>query len=206
MSDSSFDDFYVAFSERFRGSYDEIKRRLLVHAETLRKSGGPPGTLLDLGPGRGEWLDIARENSWQCTGVESNERMAHTARSRGFDVVVAEAIGYLATLPSDSVGAVTAFHVIEHLPPASQLQLFLDAHRVLKPSGFLILEWPNAENHDVSRYTFWVDPTHRSLLPHELVSFMAEYAGFAQPRILRLDCGKVVTNAAMDIALVARKP
>jgi len=204
--DSDFQDFYAAFSERFRGPYEVIKERLRVHAETLGAAGGPPGRLVDLGVGRGEWLELAAEAGWACTGVDSNSRIVATARARGFDVVESDALAYVATIAPDSLGAVTAFHIIEHLPSPVQLRLFHAVFRALKPGGFLIAEWPNAEHPRVAQYNFWFDPTHQSLLPHELVTFMAEYVGFSDIRITRLDAGKVVEAAAMDIAMLARKP
>ena len=206
MSDPHFDAFYVAFSERFRGPYQEIKRRLDVHARTLRDAGGPPGPLLDLGSGRGEWLEIAREAGWPCTGVEHNETIAAKARERGFDVVHADILDYLGAAQGASFGVVSGFHVIEHLPAESQLRLVREAFRTLVPGGFLILEWPDAQGSGVAGYTFWVDPTHRALLPTELVAFMAEYEGFCDVRIQRLELGKVVKSPSFDVALVARKP
>lgn len=203
---SAFDDFYAAFSERFRGPYAVIKERLRVHARTVREAGEPLGRLLDLGVGRGEWMELAAEAGWQCTGIDTNPTIVAGTRARGFDVIQVDALEYIRGLGAASIGVVTAFHIIEHLPPEAQLQLFLDAFRILKPGGLLLVEWPNAEHPRVAEYDFWVDPTHRTLLPHELVSFMAEHVGFADLKLLRLDNGKIVHKPARDIALVAHKP
>ncbi|HXW76574.1 MAG TPA: class I SAM-dependent methyltransferase [Candidatus Eremiobacteraceae bacterium] len=203
---SEFDAFYAAFSERFRGPYDLVKRRLRVHAEYLKANGGPPGPLLDLGVGRGEWLAIAAEFGWPCTAVDHNPKVVAAAKAHGFDVIAADAFDHMRTLPAESLGAVTAFHIIEHLEAHDQVRLFREAFRLLKPSGYLILEWPNPEHPRVSAYSFWLDPTHRVPLPHELLAFMAEYSGFTDMKLVRLDDGKPVDKPALDIALIARKP
>jgi SAM-dependent methyltransferase len=203
---NDFDAFYAAFSDRFRGSYEVVKRRLAVHADTLTSAGGSTGPMLDLGVGHGEWLAIAAERGWKCTGVDHNSAIAGAARARGHDVVDADALEFMASSPGSTFAAITGFHIVEHLSPEDQLRLFRESFRLLKPGGHLILEWPNVEHPWVAQYSFWFDPTHRAPLPHELVSFMAEYAGFTDRKIVRLDDGKIVDRAAMDIALYARKP
>jgi SAM-dependent methyltransferase len=200
-----FDAFYAAFSDRFRGAYDVVKRRLQVHADYLARAGGPPGPMLDLGVGHGEWLAIAQERGWLCTAVDHNPAIAVAARDRGFDVVDADALEFMSAAPAAAYAAVTGFHIVEHLPPDAQVRLFREAHRILKPGGHLIVEWPNAEHPWVAQYSFWFDPTHRAPLPHELVEFMAEYAGFDDRTLVRIDDGKIVEKPAMDIALIARK-
>jgi len=201
-----FDAFYAAFGERFRGPSDLVKRRLGVHARWLQSHGGPGGRMLDIGVGRGEWLEIAAEHGWDCMAVDNNPHVVAAAKSRGITVTQADAFEFMRSLAADSLGTVTAFHVIEHLPADAQVRLFCEAFRVLRPRGYFILEWPNPEHPRVSQYTFWFDPTHRTPLPHELVAFMAEYAGFGEVSLARLDDGKVVDKPAFDIALMARKP
>ena len=57
-------DFYRAFEERYRGSRDLIKSRLEVYNPFIQsiKSIYPDGHALDIGCGRGEWLELLREN------------------------------------------------------------------------------------------------------------------------------------------------
>jgi len=113
---------------------------------------------------------------------------------------------YLAAQPAAALGAVTAFHLIEHFNAAQRLALLRGAQRALASGGWLIMEWPNAAHPRVAQYTFWLDPTHQSLLPIELATFMAEFAGFSDIETIRLDEGQPVAFEALDIALRARKP
>lgn len=209
MSSSSGDDFsafYAALSARFRGPYDEIKRRLRVHAHWLAASGGPPGPVVDLGVGRGEWIELAREAGWTVVGIDDNPDIVSETRARGFEVVESDALLYLDSVEAGSVGAVTAFHLIEHLSAADRLHLLRSAHRALAAGGFVLLEWPNIAHPRVAQYTYWLDPTHNAPLPRELAEFMTEHAGFTDIRVTRLDAGQPVGFEALDLALWARKP
>lgn len=198
--------FYKAFSERFRSSFEDVTQRLSVHARFLASAGGPPGPVVDLGGGRGEWAAIAREAGWEAVSVENNAAIVADSRERGISVVQAHALDYLEGLAQGSIGAVTAFHFVEHLPLAQKLRLFSSAYRALAPGGFLIMEWPNIAHPRVAQYTFWLDPTHDAPFPGDLAAFMAEYAGFTDIALTRLDGGVPVAFEALDIALTARKP
>lgn len=198
--------FYKAFSERFRSSFEDVKQSLAVHARFLETAGGPPGPVVDLGVGRGEWIELASAAGWTAIGVDSNAEIVAASRARGFEIVESDAMEYLERVAPDSLGAVTGFHLIEHLAPEDKLRLLRGAYRALAPGGFVILEWPNIGHPRVAQYTFWLDPTHGAPLPGELAAFMAEYAGFTEVKLTRLDAGKPVGFEALDIALTARKP
>lgn len=198
--------FYKAFSERFRSSFEDVTQRLSVHAQFLAAAGGPPGPLVDLGGGRGEWIAIARQAGWEAQSVENNADIAADSRERGIAVIEAHALDYLDSAAPGTLGAVTAFHFVEHLPLEQKLRLFRGAYRALAPGGFLILEWPNIAHPRVAHYTFWLDPTHDAPFPGDLAAFMAEYAGFTEVALTRLDAGVPVGFEALDIALTARKP
>jgi O-antigen chain-terminating methyltransferase len=209
VSASAADDysaFYAAFSERFRSSFDDVKQRLSVHARFLAAAGGPPGPVVDLGVGRGEWIELATASGWKAIGVDNNADIIAASRKRGFEIVESDAMEYLERTATGSLGAVTGFHIIEHLTPSDKLRLIRSAYRALAPGGWLILEWPNIGHPRVAQYTFWLDPTHGPPLPGELAAFMAEYAGFTDIQLVRLDAGKPVGFEALDIALIARKP
>lgn len=203
--DSDFSSFYHAFSARFRGPHELVKARLRVHAEFLAAA-KLPGPAVDLGVGRGEWIELAREHGFHTIAVDNNPDIVAAARNRGFEVVEADALDYLAQAPEGSLGAVTGFHLIEHLQSPQRLRFVRDAWRALARGGWLILEWPNMRHPLVAQYTFWLDPTHQSPLPSELMAFMAEYAGFEDIAIVRLDAGRPVSFEAFDVALRARKP
>jgi SAM-dependent methyltransferase len=205
LSGDDFSAFYKSFSERFRGPFESVKARLRLHADFLAAH-NVPGPIVDLGVGRGEWLELAREAGLAARGVDSNPNIVADARARGFEVIEADALDFLEATAPGSLGAVTAFHLIEHLTPQQRLRLLRGAHRALASGGVLLLEWPNIGHPRVAQVTFWLDPTHQSPLPGELAAFMAEYAGFVGIDLVRIDAGEAVGFEAMDVALRASKP
>ena len=182
------DAFYAALEDEFRGSRQEIKERLGVYLAKLTQAGigGEAMPILDVGCGRGEWLELLREHQFHASGVDLNRVLLAICREQGLPVMEADAVEHLRSLPEASLGAVTAFHVIEHLRLPQLLDLLDAARRVLKPGGIAIFETPNPNNLFVSSRYFYIDPTHRHPIPLELGRFLAEARGFERVEILEL--------------------
>lgn len=181
--------FHARFASVFRGSPEEITRRQAVYLPLLASLRDlfPDGTLLDLGCGRGEWLELVAAAGWQAIGVETDVGKQAFTTEAGLKVHRAEALAYLQGLPAGSQAVVTAFHLAEHLSFADLGNLIAESHRVLRPGGLLILETPNPENLSVGACSFYSDPTHRAPLPPDLLRFLVEVAGFVDCRVLRLN-------------------
>ncbi|KFN41927.1 methyltransferase domain-containing protein [Arenimonas metalli] len=183
----SLDTLYVEFEEQFRGSPELIRERALPYLDFLREAeaGGLYTPVLDLGCGRGDWLDVLREHGFNAHGVDSNEAFVGICRDRGLDVTTADVISYLRSLPDASQGAVTGMHIAEHLPFEVLIELLDQCHRVLCVGGLLALETPNPENLTVATLTFYMDPTHRNPLPPEALRWMVQSRGFERVHIER---------------------
>ena len=182
------DPFYRAFEERHRGSRELIKSRLEVYlpfVEPLKTLYKAP-EILDLGCGRGEWLELMQHNGFQAKGVDLDEGMLSACRELNLNVCQADALDYLRGLTANRLSVVSAFHVVEHISFEALRQLVDEAYRVLKPGGLLILETPNSENLVVGTSGFYLDPTHQRPLPAQLLAFVVEYAGFARVKTLYL--------------------
>jgi O-antigen chain-terminating methyltransferase len=183
---SGMDSLYLTFEDQFRGSREEIKTRLETYLPRIRQaSTGVP--IVDLGCGRGEWLELLRDLGMLARGVDLNPKMAEECRKRGLEVAEGDAIAYLRSLPDACLGAVTGFHVIEHLPWGGFVTLLDETVRVLKPGGLAIFETPNPENLIVGSCNFYADPTHYKPLFPPTIQFMAEYRGLVNVEILRLN-------------------
>ena len=182
------DAFYATFEDRFRGTREDIRQRVEVYLPYVRAAGAgsAQAPLLDVGCGRGEWIELLGEQGLVAAGVDVNDVAVAGCRARGLDVVRADAIGHLRSLPAGALGAVSALHVIEHLPFARIVELFDEAHRALRPGGVVIFETPNPENLVVGACGFYYDPTHLRPLPPEPFRFVLEQRGFARVEILRL--------------------
>ena len=182
------DALYVSFEDQFRGSREDIKERLRVYLPTLKQAqlGTDEMPVLDVGCGRGEWLELLKEQSLRAQGIDVNRILVEECQRQGLEVIERDVIVYLRTLPDASLGAVTGFHIIEHLPFEVLVKLMDETVRVLKPGGVAIFETPNPENVLVGSYTFYLDPTHRNPLPSAVVKFMAEARGLCRVEVMPL--------------------
>ncbi len=182
------DAFYVAFEDTFRGSREDIFNRLKVFLPLIEeaKLGTSDSVVLDVGCGRGEWLELLRESGYTARGLDINRVMIEQCLSRGFEVIESDVISYLQSLEDSSLGAVTGFHIIEHLPFETLMTLFTEAIRVIKPGGLVIFETPNPENILVGSCNFYIDPTHRNPLPSSTIHFLAESQGLERVKIIKL--------------------
>jgi SAM-dependent methyltransferase len=174
------DAFYLSFEDRFRGPRKEIKKRVEIYLPLIRKAGAgvKRAPVLDLGCGRGEWLELLKEKKLQANGVDINSVMLAQCRQRKLKVVLADAVAHLRTLPASSLGAVTGFHIIEHLEFDVLMDLFAETIRVLRPGGVAIFESPNCKNLVVGATNFNIDPTHRNPVFPETAQFMLSIRGF----------------------------
>ena len=202
------DSLYAAFEDVFRGAREDIKQRLAFYVEHLALAGAgqPDHPVLDIGCGRGEWLDLLREHGMAAYGIDSNLIMVERTTALGLDARHADLLAHLRGLGDASRGAVTAFHVVEHLPFGTLVDFLDETLRVLVPGGILVIESPNAETVRVGATTFYNDPTHRNPVLPEPLRFVIEHRGFASAEIIRLHpfTQGLLTAATEDANLLNR--
>jgi SAM-dependent methyltransferase len=183
-----FDEFYFDFENKFRGTSEEVKARMQPYVALVRKSPvDPKRPLLDVGSGRGDWLALLKENGLPAKGVDIDDRMVEASAALGLDVVQQDALEYLKSVPPGSLGAVSGFHIIEHLPFWQLIALMDETLRVLAPGGVAFFETPNPENLAVAACNFYFDPTHLKPLPPLLMKYLMESRDFADVEIVRLN-------------------
>lgn len=186
--DHLFDAMYVEFENKFRGTRKEIKERIKGYLpylkDALKSTDNAP--VLDVGCGRGEWLELLKENNIKAQGLDLNRIMIAQCKKLGLDVMEADLIEYLRNLKNNTLSVITGFHIIEHLPFKKLISLFDESLRVLKPGGLVIFETPNPENILVGAHYFYIDPTHINPLVPATMDYIAEQRGFNKIEIKRL--------------------
>lgn len=174
------DTFYHRLENRYRGSRTEIKRRLRtylpdVEAAVIRTRNLP---VLDIGCGRGEWLELLAEAGIPASGIDINPTQFETPDTMGLDVRSGEAVDVLSKAESSSLSVISAHHVVEHLPFDTVAWITREAMRVLAPGGILLFETPNTRNVLVGATTFHTDPTHIKPMPEQVLGVLFETVGF----------------------------
>jgi O-antigen chain-terminating methyltransferase len=188
-AEHTLDAFYLALEEQFRGSRAEIKNRLQVYLPLIAEAGvgRADKPILDVGCGRGEWLELLAENDLRASGIDSNRMQVAKSREFNLEVSEAELLSYLRSINDSSLGAVTGFHIVEHLPIETLVAFLDETVRVVKPGGLVIFETPNPENVLVGSCNFYFDPTHRNPLPAPVLKFLVESRGFQNVQVLKLN-------------------
>ena len=185
-----FSRLYKSFEDKFRGSKEEIKNRLSIYLPFLNQyKENKDALILDLGCGRGEWLEILKENKFLAKGIDSNPNILDSI-SRDFDIKQADALSYLKSLKDSSVCVITGFHIIEHIPFDTVLEILEQALRVLKKGGLIIFETPNPRNILVGASDFYLDPSHKSPLHPMTMKFFTKQIGFTNVKALIINNNK----------------
>lgn len=147
---------YLALERRHRGSEEEIAARIAAYLPYLVGK----GTVLDLGCGRGEALEVLGAHGIAARGVDVSGEMVALCREKGLDAERADLFAALEATPPGTLGGVVSFHVVEHLPGEAVERLARLAWRALARDGVLILETPSPLSLVMAARNFWIDPTH----------------------------------------------
>ncbi len=178
---------WAMFADRFRGTEEFVRERQRAYVPLFEKHEG----VLDIGCGRGEFLELMRESGVPARGIETSSNMVAICRAKGLDAVAADAFQYLPSLPEESLDGVFCAHVVEHLPAERLPSLLLAAAAKLKKGGIIAIETPNPECLAIFASHFYLDPTHVRPVPPPLLAFYLEEAGFGQIEQRRLSPAKL---------------
>jgi O-antigen chain-terminating methyltransferase len=165
---------YFGFEERFRGSEEDIKARQRAYVEYFRGQ----NDILDIGCGRGEFLELLGETGITVKGVDLDLDMILYCREKGLDVVQEDGLAYLDSLPDEALGGIFAAQVIEHLEPTLIIDLVKLCRRKLRPGGILILETLNPKCLMIFAESFYMDFSHIKPIHPEAMKFLFESTGF----------------------------
>ncbi len=175
----SFD--YTRFADRFRGSEDYVRENQRFYVPLFREA----GRVLDIGCGRGEFLELLRHHNIPARGIEMSEESVGYCLSKGLEVEKADLFTYLAALPESSEDVIFCSQVVEHIEPARLPELVRLCASRLRKGGVLAIETPNPECLAIFATHFFLDPTHTRPVPHPLLAFYLEESGMGRIEVHR---------------------
>ena len=173
------DALYINLEDHFRGDKATVHQRQMEYLPYISHIVSDQFPLIDLGCGRGEWLQVLKENHLSARGIDSNTACVAECTENGLSASLGELLDTLTQLPDASCGSITMFQVLEHLPFDVVVNVLRESRRVLIPGGVFIGEVPNSETLRVGASTFWIDPTHQRPLFPAVLAFLASSVGFA---------------------------
>jgi O-antigen chain-terminating methyltransferase len=135
--------------------------------------------VVDIGCGRGEFLDLLREAGVGARGIDLNHEMVERCRARGFDVAEADALSFLAGAPAGSLGGLIASQVVEHLQPDYLMRVLSAAADALRPGAPLVLETINPACWSAFFDSYIRDLTHVRPVHPDTLKFLVVAAGFS---------------------------
>lgn len=159
------------------GFDQENARKVLGHYVRFFEGAG---RVLELGPGRGEFLRLLREAGIDAVGVDADRGMVDMARADGLDVRLGDALDHLEEVAEPgSFDGVFSAHLVEHLDTGTVERLLAGCRRVLAPGGRMVAATPNPASYPVLSHDFWRDPTHVRFYDLPLLEFLCRRAGLA---------------------------
>jgi 2-polyprenyl-3-methyl-5-hydroxy-6-metoxy-1,4-benzoquinol methylase len=174
---------WMRFGDIFRGSEERIREHQRRYVAGFA---GAEGEILDIGCGRGEFLDVARESGLASRGIDLSEECVALCRSKGLTAECADMFNFLEDLPDRGLGGVFCSQVVEHLPPERLPVLVKLLAAKLHPGALVAIETPNPECLAIFATHFYIDPTHTRPVPAVLMRFYLEEAGFGSIEVERL--------------------
>jgi len=196
---------YVSFEERYRGNSEEIKRRLTVYVDYFKRC----SKVVDIGCGRGEFLELLKENGIGAFGVDMNDDMVEVCLKKGLDVKWDDALSYLRSLADGYLDGIFSAHLIEHLTPVDLLEFIRLCSAKLRSGAYFIAETPNPLSLSTFATAFYVDLSHVKPVHPKTMQFLLDTNRFKEiefrfsqpwPEDMRLNLFE--TSSIKDLAAI----
>ncbi len=174
---------YARFAEAFRGSEERVRKGQRIYIGDFQDC----GNVLDIGCGRGEFLELMREAGVAARGIDSSPESIAACREKGLQAEMADLFDYLRGLEEGELDGIFCAQVVEHLPPERLPEMIRLAASRLGRNGIIAIETPNPECLAIFATYFYLDPTHARPVPEKLLRFYLSECGIGNLEVRRLE-------------------
>jgi len=192
---------YARFAEAFRGSQERVKAGQQHYVADFRGC----SNVLDIGCGRGEFLELMLEAGVPARGIDSSAESIAACREKGLQAEGADLFEYLGGLQEGELDGIFCAQVVEHLPPERLAEMIRLASSRLGRNGVIAIETPNPECLAIFATYFYLDPTHARPVPEKLLSFYLSEFGIGNLQVRRLEPAADALPAVAELPAAFRE-
>jgi O-antigen chain-terminating methyltransferase len=174
---------YARFAEAFRGSEERVRAGQRIYVPDFKGR----GNVLDIGCGRGEFLELMREAGVPARGIDSSLESIALCHEKGLPAEAADLFDYLRGLGEGELDGIFCAQVVEHLPPERLPEMIRLAASRLERNGVIVIETPNPDCLAIFATYFYLDPTHARPVPEKLLAFYLSEFGIGNLEVRRLE-------------------
>lgn len=169
---------YFDFENHFRGSRAHVKRGQEMYIQYFKNR----EHVIDFGCGRGEFLELLKENGVHAYGVELYQEFVDLCMEKHLNVVYGDAVKILEQ--ETVTDGIFAGQLIEHLELEKLIYFIELAYEKLLPGAYFILETPNPMSLAIYTHSFYIDPSHNKPVHPLTIEYLLEKAGFRDIQIV----------------------
>ncbi|OOM73841.1 methionine biosynthesis protein MetW [Clostridium sp. BL-8] len=181
---------YFEFENRFRGSCKKIKETQAIYLKYFNGK----ANILDIGCGRGEFLELLKENNISAKGIDVCKDFVDYCEYKKLDALLDDAVSHISKVNDNSIGGVFMSQVAEHLETEYLIELISKIYDKLENGAYFIAETPNPTMLSTFSNSFYLDPSHKNPVHPETFKFILEKAGFKEIEIVYTDSSKIQYN------------
>lgn len=170
---------YFDFFNRFRSPPDIVKRHQSIFLKYFKRC----KHVVDIGCGRGEFLELLRENGIGCEGIDVDDQMVNHCKKNGLNVRKVDATGYLRNLDNDSLDGIFTDDLIEHLDIYYLMRMLRLCRHKLMEGRYMVAKTVNPLSWTAFAGIYLLDSTHKNPLHPETLRFLMESSGFKEVEV-----------------------
>ena len=178
---------YFDFENHFRGIRQNIKDSQRDYLKYFKDK----KNVLDLGCGRGEFLELLKESNINAIGVDLYKDFVDYCNFKNLKAINDDIIRYLEDLNDESIDGIMCSQVVEHLTTDQILSLCNLTYKKLQSNSYIIIETPNPTSLSIYTNWFYVDPSHIKPIHPKTLEYFLKKTGFNDIQVIYTEQSKV---------------